>query len=325
MRKIRLLLLVLAVPAIVLSVVLAGMVAIVVQPFVIPIKSKPPEVDAQQLERHVRHFSQTLHPRSNDQVERLEQAAAYIQKSFEDAGAEVSSQPVVVDGRRYRNVIAKFGPATGPVLVIGAHYDTQGDTPGADDNASGVAGLLELARLLGRSQPHRAIELVAYTLEESPHFRTADMGSARHAKSMKQANRKVELMLSLEMIGYFSDVTGSQRFPFPAISRLYPDRGNFIALVGKLSDFGLMRKTKAAMAGATPLPVHSINAPTTLEGVDFSDHLNYWNEGMPAIMVTDTAFMRNPNYHGRGDTFDTLDYGRMAMVVQGVYAVAQLP
>ena len=322
MSKTRLLLLVLAVPAAVLAVVLAGIVGIAVQPFVIPIASKPPEVDAQQLERHVKHLSQTLHPRSNDQVEHLEQAAAYIQTSFEDAGAEVSSQPVLVDGRRYRNVIAKFGPAAGPVLVVGAHYDTQGDTPGADDNASGVAGLLELGRLLGRSQPHRAIELVAYTLEESPHFRTPDMGSARHAKSMTETNRKVELMLSLEMIGYFSDVPGSQQFPFPVMAWLYPDRGNFIALVGKLSDFGSMRKTKAAMAGATPLPVRSINAPPTLRGVDFSDHLNYWNEGMPAIMVTDTAFMRNPNYHRPGDTFDTLDYGRMAMVVQGVYAVA---
>lgn len=189
-----------------------------------------------------------------------------------------------------------------------------------------MAGLLELARLLGRSPPTRAVELVAYTLEEWPHFRTENMGSAWHARSMKAANRDVELMLSLEMIGYFSDEPGSQRFPFPVFGWLYPDQGNFIALVGKLEHFGLMRKAKAAMVGATTLPVRSINAPpTTLQGIDFSDHRNYWKESMPAIMVTDTAFLRNLNYHRQEDTAEKLDYARMAKVVQGIFALTQLP
>jgi Zn-dependent M28 family amino/carboxypeptidase len=224
--------------------------------------------------------------------------------------------------------------------VIGAHYDSHGDaiggskhprghtpethTPGADDNASGVAGLLELARLLGRSAQSRTIELVAYTLEEPPHFRTEHMGSAWHARSLRAANRDVELMLSLEMIGYFSDEPGSQGYPFPAMSHLYSDRGNFIAIVGKMSDFGATRRVKALMAGATSLPVHSINAPPLLQGVDFSDHLSYWLEGFPALMVTDTSFMRNHHYHQASDTYEKLDYRRMAMVVQGVYAVTQL-
>ncbi|MCW5655645.1 M28 family peptidase [Hydrogenophaga sp.] len=304
------------------ATVVTGML---LQPFVIPIASTPPAVDARQLEQHVRYLSQDLHPRNHEHHENLERAAAYIQRALEAFGADVSIQEVVVEGTRYRNVIAKFGSPTGPVRVIGAHYDSHGDTPGADDNASGVAGLLELARLLGRSPPPRAIELVAYTLEEPPHFRTEHMGSAWHARSMSAAHRDVELMLSLEMIGYFSDEPGSQRYPFPALASLYPDRGNFIALVGRLDDFGQMRKVKAAMAGATTLPVRSINAPATLRGVDFSDHLNYWNEGMPAIMVTDTAFMRNRNYHQPQDTFERLDYERMAKVVQGVYAFAQRP
>lgn len=297
----------------------------VVQPFVIPTASTPPAVDATQLEKHVRYLSEDLHPRNHEHLENLEKAATYIQHSFEASGAQVSAQEVLVEGTPYRNVIARFGPSTGPVLVIGAHYDSHDHTPGADDNASGVAGLLELAHLLGRSPPPRAVELVAYTLEEFPHFRTENMGSAWHARSMRAANRDVELMLSLEMIGYFSDEPGSQRFPFPVFAWLYPDRGNFIGLVGQLENFGLMRKVKAAMAGATPLPVRSVNAPPTLEGVDFSDHRNYWKEGMPAIMVTDTAFLRNTNYHRAEDTFEKLDYGRMAKVVQGVFALTQFP
>ncbi|OSZ71349.1 peptidase M28 [Hydrogenophaga sp. IBVHS1] len=321
MRVIRKLFL--AVVLVALTVAAIG-VGIVVQPLVIPMVSTPPAVSASQLEQHVRHFSEDLHPRNHEHIENLERAADYIQKSLKASGAAVSNQEVRVEGTRYRNVIARFGPASGPVLVIGAHYDTHGDTPGADDNASGVAGLLELARLLGRSPPPRAIELVAYTLEEPPHFRTEHMGSAWHARSMKEANRDVELMLSLEMIGYFSDQPGSQRFPYSVFSWLYPNQGNFIALVGKLDHFALMRKVKAAMAGATSLPVRSINAPPTLQGIDFSDHLNYWKEGMPAIMVTDTAFLRNSNYHRVEDTFEKLDYERMAKVVQGVHAFAQL-
>lgn len=312
-----------ALASLALTVAAIGL-GIVVQPLVIPMVSTPPAVSARQLEQHVRHFSEDLHPRNHEHIENLERAADYIQASLKASGAAVSNQDVRVEGTRYRNVIARFGPASGPVLVIGAHYDTHGDTPGADDNASGVAGLLELARLLGRSPPPRAIELVAYTLEEPPHFRTEHMGSARHARSMKEAHRDVELMLSLEMIGYFSDQPGSQRFPYSVFAWLYPHQGNFIALVGKLDHFALMRKVKAAMAGATSLPVRSINAPPTLQGIDFSDHLNYWKEGMPAIMVTDTAFLRNSNYHRVEDTFEKLDYGRMAKVVQGVFALTQL-
>jgi Zn-dependent M28 family amino/carboxypeptidase len=205
--------------------------------------------------------------------------------------------------------------------VIGAHYDSHGGTPGADDNASGIAGLLELAHLLGRSAPGRPVELVAYTLEEPPHFRSPHMGSVWHARALKAEGRDVELMLSLEMIGYFSDSPGSQAYPLAAMKLAYPDRGNFIALVGQFGDFGLSRSVKAAMSGATDLPVYSLNAPAFVQGVDFSDHRSYWAQGYPALMVTDTAFMRNRNYHRVGDTFDKLDYKRMAMVVQSVYAV----
>lgn len=297
--------------------------AVLVQPLVVPRPSTPPPVDPARLEAHVRRLSEALHPRSVSNPAQLEAAARYIEGELRQAGATVTAQRYDADGLPVRNVVAHFGPAEGPLLVIGAHYDSHGDTPGADDNASGVAGLIELARLLAAAPPSRPVELVAYTLEEPPHFRRETMGSARHARSLREAGREVELMIALEMIGTFSDAPGSQRYPIGALEWLYPDRGDFIALVARVQDAFATRRLKAAMRGATPLPVHSINATARIPGVDFSDHLNYWAEGWPAVMVTDTAFERNLHYHQAGDTAEKLDYRRMAQVVQGVFAATR--
>lgn len=317
----------------------AAAVGLVTQPFTRPLPSSPPEVSPVRLQAHVKRLSVDFYPRSHDQFENIEAAGQYVFDEFAAMGATVSLQAVKVDEITYKNIVARFGPATGPLLVIGAHYDSHGDaiegakhtrghtpdthTPGADDNASGVAGLIELGRLLRAKPPAQPVELVAYTLEEPPHFRTGNMGSARHAHALAVAGRDVRLMLSLEMIGDFNDEPGSQSFPVPGMTLLYPDQGNFIALVGRLGDFSAMRRVKARMAGATPLPVHSINAPGVIQGIDFSDHRSYWAEGFPALMVTDTSFYRNTRYHQAGDTHDRLDYRRMAQVVQAVYAVTQ--
>jgi Zn-dependent M28 family amino/carboxypeptidase len=311
-----------------------ALVALATEPFVSLLSSTPPFADPSRLEADVRKLSVDFYPRSFDRPAQLERSAAYVSEQFRASGARVTIENVVVEGEVFKNVVARFGPADGSLLVVGAHYDSHGDaasakaspashTPGADDNASGVAGLLELARLLGRERQTRAIELVAYTLEEPPHFRTPHMGSVWHAKALRAAGRDVELMLALEMIGYFDDRPGSQAYPVSVMKTGYPDRGNFIALIGKFGDFGAARRIKAAMAGATDLPVYSLNAPAIVQGVDFSDHRSYWAEGFPAMMVTDTAFMRNPNYHRAGDTPEKLDYRRMAKVVQAVYAVTQ--
>jgi Zn-dependent M28 family amino/carboxypeptidase len=268
-------------------------------------------------------LSETLHPRSIGNLTNLEAAADYVHKELAASGAEVSDQWFEIQGERYRNVIARFGPAEGPLLVIGAHYDSFEATPGADDNASGVAGLIELARLLGQHPPRQPVELVAYTLEEPPYFSTGSMGSAHHAASLRAVGREVSLMLSLEMIGWFDDMSGSQGYPIPGMNLFYPDRGDFIAVVGRFNDWAETRKVKAAMAGASDLPVHSINTVVAIPGIDLSDHRNYWSEGYRALMITDTAFYRNPHYHEAGDTHDKLDYRRMAQVVQGVFAVVQ--
>jgi len=273
------------------------------------------------LEAHVRRLAETFIPRDEAHPENLDRAAAYIRRAFERAGGRVSEQPYEVHGKTYRNVIARFGPQTEERIVIGAHYDSvAADVPGADDNASGVAGLIELARMLNKSQLNVRVELVAYTLEEGQHFRTERMGSAVHAASLKENGVAVRAMFSLEMLGYFSDAADSQEYPHPIMKLFYPSRGNYIAVVGKLDQPLVVRRIKHAMRGAASLPVYSINAPRSVRGIDFSDHRNYWDAGYDAVMITDTAFYRNPHYHTARDTPETLDYQRMAMVVQGVYA-----
>jgi hypothetical protein len=254
---------------------LALVFVLMAQPLVFVTPSSPPAVDAAALKAHVQKLSVSFYPRDFGHRGNLYLAGAYIEAQLKQTGAEVSEQSYEVGGVQYRNIIAHFGPKEGHVLVVGAHYDSFEDTPGADDNASGVAGLIELARLLAKHPPRRPIELVAYTLEEPPFFRTEDMGSARHAKMLREQGKQVDLMLSLEMIGYFSDQPGSQEYPVPALGMAYPDRGNFIALVGNFADFGSMRRVKALMLGAGTMPVLSINAPPLLPGIDFSDHMNY--------------------------------------------------
>ncbi|MFT0214029.1 M28 family peptidase [Pseudomonas sp. F1_0610] len=308
--------------SIVFIVLVAGC-SMITQPFVKPIKSMPPVVHTPLLEQHVRFLSETVHPRNYSELDNLNAAADYIAKHFKQLNLTVEEQVFDIDGNAYRNIIASLGPKEGEVLIVGAHYDSFHDTPGADDNASGVAGLLELARLLSENPPSYPVQLIAYSLEEPPAFATQAMGSSVHARSLSDSKQKIKLMIALEMIGYFSDEKSSQQFPLKLLSKLYPDQGNFISVIGRLSDSAETRQVKALMLGATDLPVHSLNAPRALNVIDFSDHRNYWDADIKAVMVTDTAFFRNHNYHQLTDTASTLDYQRMAKVVQGVYAVVQ--
>lgn len=275
-------------------------------------------LDPRRLERHVRKLCQEFFPRDAFHPENLDRAAAYIHSRLEEAGAQVADQPFLAGRESYRNVVASFGPASQGCVIVGAHYDAAGELPGADDNASGVAGLLELAGLFRGVRLSRRVELVAYALEEMPFYGTREMGSAVHARSLSEAGFSVRAMLCLEMIGCFSEEPGSQSFPFPPLRLFYPGRGDFIAVVGNLRGAGLVRRVKRAMRGASDLPVHSISAPSLVPGVDLSDHASYWREGFPAVMITDTAFYRNDRYHTERDTPETLDYGRMAKVVAGV-------
>lgn len=278
------------------------------------------KVDTKRLKRHVRKLSEDFHPRDHRNIKNLDRTADYIMEHFKKTGARtVSFQEFDQMGKTYKNVIARFGPDEGERIVIGAHYDTVIDTPGADDNASGVAGLIELAYLLRKNPIKGNIELVAFSLEEPPFFATNHMGSAKHAESLAGKGIKVKLMISLEMIGYFTDEEKSQIFPMPLLSLIYPDKGNFIVIVSGLDQREITKKVKVSMRGTTDLPVQSINAPSFIAGIDFSDHRNYWNNGYRAVMITDTSFYRNRAYHEKNDTADRLDYERMAKVVIGVY------
>ena len=276
-------------------------------------------VDEQRLRSHVEMLSKIFYPRNYRELENLNKTADYIKKHFENAGANVEIQEFVVSGKIYKNIIGIFGKGKSRKLIIGAHYDACEETPGADDNASGVAGLIELAYLLGSNGTEREIELVAYSLEEPPYFRSPQMGSYAHAAKIEKEKSKIVGVIVLEMIGYFSDEWGSQSYPMPLLKMMYPSRGNFITVVGRLDQRKFTKAFKIGMKGVTDLPVFSINAPESLPGIDFSDHRNYWPLGLNAIMISDTAFYRNKGYHGLNDTSERLDYKKMAKVVISVF------
>jgi len=279
-----------------------------------------PPLDSGSLRAEVETICRDYFPRSARYPVNLRRLADHIESRFAEAQARVRRQTFVVDGSRYYNVIASFGPDTPERIVVGAHYDTAGVQPGADDNASGVAGLLALAGLLQDARLGLRVELAAYALEEPPYFRSQHMGSAAHVRLLQEQGAQVRMMLALEMIGYFADAPGSQDLPSPALRWFYPDRGNFIAVVGRFFGGAGVRAVKRAMRGASDLPVYSLNAPAVIPGVDFSDHLSFWQAGYPAAMVTDTAFYRYDGYHSPRDTPDRLDYVRMGKVLQGVFA-----
>jgi Zn-dependent M28 family amino/carboxypeptidase len=278
-----------------------------------------PAAEPSRLEENVRRIVLDFHPRDFSHPENLDRAASFIGDSLKRVGAEVSEQLFEAGGGSYRNVIGSFGPGTSEVIVVGAHYDTDGEMPGADDNASGVAALLELAPLVAQLELSRRVELVAFALEEMPFFGTGAMGSAVHAVSLRAGGRSVRAMICLEMLGCFDDRRGSQRFPLSFLRLFYPGRGNFIAVVGNLGGAPIVRRVKRSMRAGSELPVYSINAPSLVPGVDLSDHRSYWRQGFPAVMITDTAFYRNDRYHTAADTPETLDYNRMAEVVRGVF------
>jgi Zn-dependent M28 family amino/carboxypeptidase len=251
----------------------------------------------------------------------LNKAGDYISAKFAEYGFKPQRQEFVANKRKYSNIIASAGTGKDPlqVVVVGAHYDVCGDQPGADDNASAVAGLLEIARFAKKHEkelPCR-IEFVAYSLEEPPFFDTEKMGSYVHAKSLFDKKMKVKGMICLEMIGFFTDAKDSQRFPLGIMKLLYPNEGNFIAVVSNHKNDALIKHTAKHMKKAS-INVETLKAPSFVQGMDFSDHRNYWKFGYDAVMVTDTAFYRNPNYHKKTDTIETLSFDKMKEVVKGV-------
>jgi Zn-dependent M28 family amino/carboxypeptidase len=276
--------------------------------------------EAAKLEAHVRFLSAPGEWRNLRHATGLLRAADYIALTFGRTSAVVSRQTYKAGPAEASNVVARFGIAARPRIVVGAHYDVFEDHPGADDNASGVAGLLELARLLDDRKLATTVELVAYSTEEPPFFGGPEMGSAVHARSLRDAGVPVRAMISLEMIGFYAE---NQPYEGVLLHLIYPRHGRFVALAGRWADRDLVADAKKCFRGAGPLEVVSYSGPTGL-GADLSDQRNYWALGIPAFMVTDTAFLRNPHYHAASDTAETLDYQRMAGVVDGVFSTVLL-
>ena len=309
-------------------VLFAGVFWFLRNPTIIPASALATDqkAEAGRLRGHVERLAASTPSRAFHNVASLNAAADYVEGELRKAGCSPVRESFDVGGNDYHNIICSFGPKDGARIILGAHYDVAGDNnPGADDNASAVAGVLELARMLSAAKPalsHR-VDIVAFTLEEPPNFRTANMGSYFHAHALTQQKAPVRLMISVEMIGYFSDADGSQSYPLAPLKLFYPSVGNFIGVVGQSFDRGAVSKVKKLMqAGSDALPVYSINGPALVPGIDLSDHWGFWQHDLTAVMVTDTAFLRNPNYHEATDTPDTLDYERMAKVIDGLYQVA---
>jgi Zn-dependent M28 family amino/carboxypeptidase len=258
--------------------------------------------------------------RSYRDAERLEKVADFISDQFGSFGYQVTRQVFLFRGKTYYNIIAELAGKSFPekILVVGAHYDSVQTTPGADDNASGVAGVLALARVLAGKPLNKTVRFVAFALEEMPTYRTSKMGSYQYAQSLHEKGEQIEGMICLEMIGYFSDRDGSQHYPVPFFKLRYPTTGNFIAIVGTMKSKKFTARVSGDFQKGTDLPVVSMSAPPIVIGIDFSDHWSFGKFGYPACMVTDTAFYRNLNYHGPTDVPETLDYERMAKVVDGL-------
>jgi Zn-dependent M28 family amino/carboxypeptidase len=258
---------------------------------------------------------------SNPEV--LDRAASFIEQEFTSLGYELQSQWYESDGRQVRNIVVeKSGqnPAR-PSIVIGAHYDTVVGTPGADDNGTGIAGLIELSRLLKEYSNRRTIRFVAFPHEEPPYFFTQHMGSRQYARNLKESGERIFAMLTLEMIGY-AGKGFKQLYPVPLMRVFgrYPKDGNFIALVSNLRSTPLLSMVRKAMRQRGSVGVESLSAPGFIPPLFLSDHSSFWKYGFPALMITDTAFLRNPHYHSSTDTADMLNYQFLASVVDAVQA-----
>ena len=272
------------------------------------------------LKRHVEMLAGEIGERNVWHPEALAAAALYIRKTLEDLGYEVHIQSFESRDLTLQNLEVELPGDSAPqeIIILGAHYDSISGTPGANDNASGVAAMLEIARLLAGSTYSRTIRFVAFANEEPPFFYSEEMGSSVYVARSRQRGEQIKAMLALETIGYYSDQPDSQYYPIP-FSLFYPDTGNFIGFVGNLSSRRLVRQAVGAFRASTQFPSEGVAAPGWMMGVHWSDHWSFWQAGYPAIMITDTAFYRNHAYHTGEDVAERLSYEIMAQVVYGVF------
>jgi Zn-dependent M28 family amino/carboxypeptidase len=259
-------------------------------------------------------------PRNLYRYSELQAAADWVEQSLAAAGHQPARQVFDAGGRACSNIEAEIRGSADGIVVVGAHYDSVMGSPGADDNASGVAALLAIARRIAGERPARTLRLVAFVNEEPPHFTTPAMGSFQYAKRCHERKENIIGMVSLETIGYYSDVKGSQSYPQP-LALFYPTTGNFIGFAANLRSRSFMSECVKAYRAATDVPAEAAALPELVSEVGWSDQWSFWQFGWPAFMVTDTAPFRNPHYHMPTDTAETLDYDRFARVTRGLLAM----
>ena len=274
------------------------------------------------LKTNVVKLSEKIGERNFIHYDSLQDAADYIIAEFKKYGYDPEIQTYDFQNKPYRNIIAtkKGSVRPGEVVVIGAHYDSVIGSPGANDNGSAVGALLELARLFSEKDVERTVKFIAFVNEEPPFYLTGDLGSRGYAKDARKRKEDLKAMLSLETIGYYSDAKNSQSYPF-FYGLFYPDQANFIGVVGNFSSWDLVKEVKSAFKKNSTFPVESVVAPNFVPGVNFSDHDSFWSYGYKACMVTDTAFYRYPYYHSAQDTYEKIDYPKLAEVTKGLYYV----
>ena len=288
--------------------------------------SYPFTADAETLKKHVRVLAAEIGERNVWRPPALAAAETYIERQWQAQGYSVAAQRYAAEGVDSANLEVSILGTSKPdeIIVIGAHYDSVQGSPGADDNASAVAALLEISRLFSGIRAARTLRLVAFVNEEPPFFFWGNMGSAIYAKAARRRGDDIRAMFSLEMLGYFSDERNSQHYP-PLLRHFYPDRGHFIGFVSNLRSRTLLKQAVAAFRRRSDFPAESAALPAWVPGVAWSDQLSFWRQGYRGVMVTDTAFFRNPYYHTPLDTPDRLDYVRLASVTSGLaHAFADL-
>lgn len=278
-----------------------------------------PATPADRLRQHVHKLSGELGEHNWQYLAKLNAAADYIESVWRQQGYAVTRYPYTAEGMQFANLEVTRPGTTRPneIVVIGAHYDSVEGSPGANDNSSGVAAMLEMSGHFTRLRPACTIRFVAFVNEEPPYFETEHQGSRVYAKLCRQRGDDIHAMLSLETLGYYSEAPGSQNYPAP-FGLFYPGRGNFVAFVSNLRSRSAMHEAVRAFRGHSDVPVECCATFERVEGVGWSDHASFWREGYPAMMVTDTAIFRYPHYHAASDTPDKVNYELLARVTDGL-------
>ncbi|WP_310488271.1 M28 family peptidase [Chamaesiphon sp. VAR_69_metabat_338] len=288
-----------------------------------PLSAKEIELQIQ-LKRDVNALASTIGRRNSDNYQNLVAAQQFLDRELTQVGYKVREQKYTVEGKIYSNLEVEIpgSSLSEQILVIGGHYDSAFTSPGANDNATGAAAVLALAREFVGTKPQRTLRFVEFTNEEPPFFWTKNMGSLVYAQAAKERGDRIVGMFSLETLGYFTDTANSQKYP-PPLSWLYPSQGNFIGLISDLDSRELLRNTIRSFRAQAKFPSEGAALPSAIEGVGWSDHWSFWQQGYQALMITDTAPFRYPHYHTWADTADKIDFEKLARVTSGISKVVR--